>query len=894
MTQGLPERAPRWRRYLRFALFVRADVPAEVDDELAFHLAMRVERNIALGMSPDDARREAIERFGDVGSVRTALVDHDRRKHTARRRAEYVSDFVQDLKFGVRALRRSPAFTIAAALTLALGIGANTAIFSVVNAVVLQPLPYKQPDRLVTIGFGSTGEYFALRDRLRAIVDLAAWVPATHPVNVGGDAVRLNGVAVTTNLLPLLGVSPIVGHGFTTADGMYGNSNVVLISHAFWQREFAGAADVIGRKISIEGSPFTIIGVMPPTFHYPSDDVEYWQPIVVNPNNLGLIWGLGSRRMIGRLASNATLAQARTELQSVWPSLRRSNPLWDPGPGYRAHTAVTPLQTELVGSARALLWMLFGATLLVLLIACVNVANLLLARAVTRERELAVRAALGGGRGRLVRQLVTESLVLAALGAVAGVTLGWLAVRGLVAAMPAGIPRADEISMSGRALAFALTISIGTGLLFGLIPALRATRATSAGSQSSIAGSGRRATSGGSHLRVSGALVVGEIALAVMLVTASLLLVRSFAALRAIGPGFETTHVVAGRISVPYARFAADTQGVLAFYQNVLNRARALPDVRNAALIDHLPLAEPVWGIAARVQGQFEDFTRGLPMIDHMQIVTPGYFATMGIRVTRGRGFDDRDRGDAPWVAVVSQTVAKRFWPNGDAIGQRVGFPYASPWITIVGIVPDTKQDSLRDTSSASMYVPWAQASRRFTGEMWLVARTTGDPAATGTDIRRLVHEIDRAVPVSDVRTMNAVISDSVTKSRFTTLLVAAFALLALALGAVGIYGVMSYLVGERRHEMGIRIALGASRASVMRLVLRRAAWLAGVGAAIGIAGAVVETRSLRQWLYGVSAVDPVTFLIVPILFLAVAALASSAPALRATRADPATTLRDE
>jgi predicted permease len=379
-----------------------------------------------------------------------------------------------------------------------------------------------------------------------------------------------------------------------------------------------------------------------------------------------------------------------------------------------------------------------------------------------------------------------------------------------------------------------------------------------------------------------------------MLVTASMLLVRSFATLRAIAPGFETAHVVAARISVPGARFTADTQGVLAFYQNVLNRTQALPGVRDAALVDHLPLAEPVWGIATRVQGQFDDFTHSLPMIDHMQIVTPGYFATMGVRVTRGRAFDDRDRGNAPWVAVVSQSVARRFWPGGDAIGQRIGYPYASPWITIVGIVPDTKQDSLRDTSSASMYVPWAQASRRFTGELWLVARTAGDPAASGLAIRSLVHEIDRAVPVSDVRTMDGVISDSVTKSRFTTLLVAAFALLALALGAVGIYGVMSYLVGERRREMGIRIALGASRASVMRLVLRRAAWLAGAGAAIGLCGAMVVTRSLRQWLYGVSAIDPMTFLLVPILFLAVAALASSVPALRATRADPASTLREE
>ena len=865
--------------------------PRDVDEELAFHLQMRIERNIALGMSAEDARREAMERFGDVAGVRSALVDHGRRRESARRRTEYVAEFVQDVKFAARALRRSPAFTIAAVLTLALGVGANTAIFSVVDAVVLRSLPYHDPDRLVTLGDGSMGEYLALRDRLHAVVGLAAWTPTTNPVEVDGDATRLAGVAITINLLPLLGVSPAIGHGFTPADGAFGGANVVLISDALWRRDFAAAGNVVGRRMSIDGSPFTIVGVMPARFHYPSADVEYWRPYVLNRNNVGLLWGLGGKRIVGRLAPGATLAQARGEVKRVWPALRRSNPLWDPGPTYRADATVTPLQAAVVGSAPPRLWMLFGATLLVLLIACVNVANLLLARAMKRERELAVRAALGGGRGRLVRQLLTESTVLATLGAIVGAVLGWLALRALVGAST-GIPRADEISMNAGALVFALAISIATGLLFGVIPAFRATGAASA--SSGVAGTGRRATAGGAHFRISGALVAGEVALAVILAAASLLLVRSFAALRAISPGFETMNVVAARVSVPGARFTADPRGVIAFYDNLLDRTQSLPGVRGAALVDHLPLAQPVWGIAARVQGQFEDFTHSLPMISHMQIVTPGYFATMGIPVVRGRPFDARDDMNAPPVAVVSQSVARRFWPNRDAIGQRIGYPYASPWITIVGVVPDTKQDSLRDTSSASMYVPWAQAYGRFTGELWLVTRATGDPAASATAIRGLVHELDRAVPVSDVRTMGAVISDSVSASRFTTLLVAAFAALALTLGAVGIYGVMSYVVGERTREIGIRIALGATRTSVMALVVRRGLWLAGTGAAIGIFGALLAARLLRQWLYGVSTTDPLTFILVPPLFLAVGLLASSAPAFRATRADPVSALRDE
>ncbi len=879
-----------WRRYLRF---VRPDPAADVDDEIAFHIKMRVERNIALGMSPEDASRDAIERFGDHAPVREELVHHDQRQQVRAERAEYVSDFMRDIKLGARSLRRAPGFTIAAALTLALGIGANSAIFSVVNAVVLQPLPYAQPDRLVAVGQGSMGEYLGLRDRLRTIVDLAAWVPQAHPVDDGRDALRLNGVAVTTNLMPMLGAAPLVGHGFTAHDGTPGNNDVVLISYGLWRRQFASAPDVVGRKISIEGLPCTIIGVMPPSFHYPSDDVEYWQPYAINPANLGLMWGVGGKRFIGRLAPDATIDRARREVHSVWPSLRRTNPLWDPGADYRVNATAAPLKADLVGGSASLLWLLFGSTLLVLLIACVNVANLLLARATSRERELAVRAALGGGRGRLVRQLVTEGLVLAVIGATAGIAIGWAIVRGLVANMPAGIPRGNEISMNGPVLAFTLGVAVVTGILFSLAPALRATsagRSTSAG-----VGLGRRSTIGRSHARVSGVLVAAEVALAVLLVVASVLLVRSFVALGAIAPGFETTQIVAARISAPagkYGAYSSRTPRLLAFYEDVLRRAQAIPGVRSAALVDQLPLAAPVNGVAVRVQGQFEDAKHTLPFIQHMQTVSPGYFAAMGIPLLRGRAFDDNDGADQPPVAIVSRSVARQFWPNGDAVGKRLGYPFDSPWLTVVGVVPDTKQDSLRDTSNVSIYMPWSQRSLLVGSELWLVTRTVGDPAAAGAAIRRLVAEIDRSVPVSDVRTMDAVVADSMSGSRFTMLLVGAFALLALTLGAVGIYGVMSYLVSERTREMGIRIALGASAAGVVGLVVGRAARLAVAGTIVGIAAALVATRFLRDWLYGVSPTDPVTFSVVPLLFLGVAVLASYAPARRATRADPAAALR--
>lgn len=715
------DRAPRWRRYLRF---VRPNVPADVDDELAFHIQMRVERNVALGLTVDEARRDAIDRFGDVDAVRAALVRHDECEYATEQRAEYVADFVQDLRFGWRALRRTPAFTIAAALTLALGIGANTAIFSVLNAVVLRPLPYAHPDRLVTLGQGSSGEYLALRERLRTVTDLAEWDPTTDPVDDGRDALRLTGVAVTPNLMPLLGAAPMIGRGFTPNDGAVGNNHVLLLSAATWRRDFGGSHEVIGRKVTLGGLPYTIIGVMPPSFRYPSADIQYWRPYAIDRANIGLMWGVGGKQFVGRLAPNATLDQARHEVSTAWPSLRAANPIWDPGPDYRRDATVTPLKSNLVAASASLLWMLFGATLLVLFIACVNVANLLLARATARERELAVRAALGGGRGRLMRQLVTEGLLLSGGGAAAGVGLVGLTVHALVGGVATGLPRGDEIAVSGTALAFALVSSIATGIVFSVVPAIRATSAAAWASGSMF---GRRATASVSHTQVSSWLVGGEIALAVMLVAGSLLLVRSFAALRSIAPGFDPTHVVAARISAPEATYLPGSGRLASFYADVLDRARATPGIRDAALVDRLSLAAPIWGQAIRVQGQYEDVRHTLPYIDHLQTVTPGYFGTMRIPVPRGRAFTDDDRAGHPQVAIVSQSVARRFWPSGDALGKRIGYPFDSPWITIVGIVPDTKQDSLRDTSNVTIYMPWSQRTDKIgTTELWLVARTTG------------------------------------------------------------------------------------------------------------------------------------------------------------------------
>jgi predicted permease len=874
---------PRWRRYLRL---VRPNLTADVDDELRFHIDMRVERNIALGMPVDEARREALRRFGDVALVRDALVEHDKRKQDAEGRRELMADLAQDVRFGWRALRRAPAFAVAATVTLALGIGANAAIFSVVNAVVLRPLAYARPHELVIIGQGSGGEFVALRERLRSFSQIAAYAGQTHPIDDGREALRVEGAAITTNTLATLGVSPILGRGFAPDEERYGNNAVLILSYGLWQRRFGGSPDVIGKRVLVEGIPHTVIGVMPADFRFPTKDAQYWLPYAFNPANVGYHWAVGGKTFIGRLAPGVTEAQAQRELREVWPTLRNLNPLWQPGPEYRRDATVTPLQDHVVGSADELLWLLFGCVLLVLLIGCVNVANLLLARATARQRELSVRAALGGGRARLIRQLVTESLLLSGLGALLGVGFAYATVRWLVAVMPTGVPRAEEIAVDGSVLLFTSLIAVVIGVLFGSIPAVRATN----GGQLAVAGFGRRSTAGVSHQRVSGLLVAAEMALAVVLVIVATLLVRSFAALRTVDPGFRTEQVVAARVSPPASGYR-EPERLTALYTTVLERVSAIPGVRSAAAVDKLSLAQTVWGVAVRVEGQFEDATRPLPEIHHLQMVTARYFETMGIPV-RGRAFAEADRPDQVPVAIVSESVARRFWPNGDAIGKRIGYPFPSPWLTIVGVVPDTKQDSLSDTTAMSMYAPWRQRTRMSGGEMWVVARSDGNPSALGATIRRIVQEVDRSVPVSDVRTMDAVISDSLQRTRFTVLLVAGFAAAALLLGAVGIYGVMSYVVGQRTQEMGVRLALGAPASRVLALVVGRAAKLALAGAAVGLLAALAGTRSLGALLYGVSATDPLTFVAVPMLFLAVAVLASYAPARRATQADPVRALR--
>ena len=876
---------PRWRRYLRLT---KPNVSADVEDELSFHIDMRVQDNIRRGMSPEDAHREAIERFGAVDAVRETLVDHDRSQVSREERRAFFADLGQDIRFGMRSLRRAPAFAAAAILTLALGIGANTAIFSIVDALLLRPLPYARPHELVFIGGGSGGEYLALKERLHSFEEVATYSSRQLAIDDGRDVVRVPAVAVTPNFFRTLGVSPALGTGFAAENGVAGKNYVAVITHRLWQRQFGGAPDIIGKRVIIDQTPVTVIGVMDPDFHYPSNTTEVWFPGVFNPTNLGGHWAVQNTMMFGRVKPGISVEAARQDVKTTWPTLRRLNPLWDPGDQYALDANPVALQERMVGAPKTLLWVLLGCVTLVLLIACVNVANLLLARATAREREIAVRSAVGGGRARLIRQLITESVLLSIIGASLGVALAMAAVRWLVSIMPPGIPRVEEIAVNGTALLVTGGVAILTGLLFGIVPAIRATSP-----DAGLAMVGRRASKGVRHQRVAGALVAAEVALAVMLVIGAQLLVRSFAELRSVDTGFEASNVIAARISPPGASYTMqEPEKVTHFYNRILERLAALPGVKHVAAVDRLPIAGTVYGVAVKIEGKFEDGRKLLPEVQHLQAVTANYFSAMGISVKEGRAIDANDGPNAAPVAMVSEAMARKFWPGESAIGKRVSYPFPYAWLTVVGVVPDVRQDSLRDTVGMSMFVPWEQRTRMSFTEMWVIVRTTGNPGALASSIRSIVKDIDRTVPVSDVRTMDEVIERSMQRDRFLMIMVGLFAVAALLLGTIGIYGVMSYLVSQRTQEMGVRIALGASTGSVIGMVVRRGAIMASIGAAAGVVGALWATKPLASLLYGVSATDPSTFASVPVLFLLVALLASLVPASRATRVDPVKALR--
>jgi len=860
------------------ALFRRDAVDRDMDDEIRFHIDMETEEGIRAGLSREEARRRALIAFGGVQRFRE--------EGREARGVSAIEDLLMDLRYGARTLWRSPGFTLVALVTLALGVGANTAVFSVVNGILLRPLPYPEPESLISVWDGghSRAEFTRVRDQNQTLESTAAYMDRVR-FSLSGDGApaRLMGTQATADVFRVLRVNPLLGRGLAPGDDVPGNDRVVVLSHHLWADRFGADSSILGRSLDLDGVTRAVIGVMPRGFGFPTPDTELWVPLLLDETWRGF-WGAYGHFIIGRLKAGVTREQVRQDLTSIAAALRAENPYWKPGADYLTQINVSPLHERVVGGSRRLLLVLLGAVGMILLIACANVANLLMARGAARQREMAIRATLGAARRRIVRQLVTESLFLAVLGGAAGLGLAAGGVRVLTSLLPPNTPRLADIAINGPVLAFTAGLAILTGLLFGVAPALRSSGAAltpALGEGSGRAGSGVR------QRRLAGALVSGEIALAVVLAIGAGLLIRSFSALMRVEPGFRTQQVVSARISPPAARYAgADRQRD--FYRQLLERLEGSPGVADAALTSQLPFDQSDDIMAMWVDGYTTDPNR--LEVFGLRHVTPEFFRVMGIPLLQGRMFSGADHGGAAAVALVDEIAARRYWRGKDPTLGRIRYPWPA-WLSVVGVVGAVKNNDLKADPYPVFYVPFDQSP---TTSVALVARTTGEPAVATTAIRVAVAALATDVPVSDEQTMEQLIGESVAQPRFAGALLLTFALLALLLGAVGTYGLMAFAAHRRTREIAIRMALGARARDVLATVVREGAVLTGLGVGAGLALALGLTRFLRGLLFGVSPTDPITFVAVPALLAAVALLASYLPVRKVTRVDPMIAIRSE
>ena len=797
---------------------------------------------------------------------------------------------LQDLRYAARVLRKSPMFAAVAILTLALGIGANTAIFSVVNAVLLRPLPYARADRLVTVWqdmrarggpadeWATPGNYADWRIE-RALFDEIAVIAGWRPTLVGpAEPEPVPGEQVSHEYFTVLGVRPALGRTFTAADDVPNAARVVVLSDGLWRRHFAASTDVVGKTVVLSGQPHEIIGVLPPGFRpIVAANAELWRPLRVNiatPSRGAVVL-----RTIARLPDGLSYDAAQAAAGVVARRLEALHPDFNDKTGIN----VIPLQERVVGDIRSGLFALLGAVAFVLLIACANIANLVMARASSRGREIAVRVALGAGRGRVIRQLLTESCLLAALGGVAGLAVGWWAIDALIAIAPAHTPRLGEVRLDWRVLTFVAWLSVVTGVLFGLMPALQ-------GSRRDVVQPLKDATRGSVTTAGRGvrrALIAAEVALALMLLTGSGLLLRTFVHLRATSLGFDPANTLVGFVNPPSAGGYDTAAKQRAFYDQVLERAQALPGVRRAALASVLPLSGDS-DMSMRIEGRPPASWSREPTTWY-RLVSADYFETMGMTIRRGRGFADHP--SAPSI-VVNETFARTYFPNDDALGRRVRFGGDdSPWFSVVGIVADGKARGAREPSIVETFIPYWQ---RTEPGMNVVLRTAGDPARLAAPLRQLVASVDRSVPVAGITTLDELVGESIEQPRFLASLAGAFAGLALMLAAIGIYGVMAYVVSQRTGEIGVRMALGATSTEVFRLVLGDGLRLTALGVALGVAGSLAIGRALKTLLFGVGSGDLATLAGTAALLLVIAVIACFVPARRAMRVDPMAALRAE
>jgi putative ABC transport system permease protein len=867
-------------------LLRKEELDQSLADELAFHLEKQVEQNLAAGMPPEEARHAALRTFGGVEQVKERCRDV--------RRVGYLENFAQDVRYGLRQFRRAPGFTLVAVLTLALGVGANTAIFSVVDAVLLRPLPYKDPSSLVwateRFPFNHGGsnvvspDYIGWQDRNQVFEQIGAF-GGTSGANLTGvdQPARVSVTSVTVGLFPMLGVQPIAGRMFLPAEGKQGRDHVALLNETLWRSQFGADPHILGKTIKLDDAAYTVVGITPANLRSPTADV--WTPMALDSE----VFSPQSPRwfiltVVGRLKRGVDIANAQADLQVVTKQMSREYPPQAAKFRENARVEVIPLHDLLVRDVRPLLLILPGAAGFVLLIACVNVANLVLSRGVVRSREMAVRSALGARRGRLVRQLLTECLLLAVSGGALGCLAGFWGTDFLRQLIPSRLP--SDVHLDLRVLAFSAAIAVASVLAFGFIPALMASR--TGASEALKEGSSGAGTLPATH-RLRSLMSAAEIALSLIMLAGAGLMARSFLRLTEVELGFDPHGLLMATVARPDVA-NQDSQQFGSFFRDALERVQHLPGVKEAAVVEQYPLGPPSNG-TLRLGVQGREVGR-LPKVVLITAVSPDYFHVMRMRVLAGRTFDGGDAQGTPNVAIVTESLAQMVFAGRSTLGQRVSFGSdPAPWREVVGVVADARNDTLEEEPAPEIYVPYLQQPPF---RMTFAVRTEAEPQSLTAAVRKAVAGIDKNQPLSEAATMDEIIGRSVAPRRFRMLLLGLFALLALVLAAVGTYGVIAYTCNQRTHEFGVRLALGAEQGDILKLVVRQGIMLALIGVGVGIGGAYALTRFMASLLYGVKPTDPLTFTAVSLVLMIVTVLASYLPARRAMKVDPMVALRHE
>jgi predicted permease len=879
---------PRMTQRLR-SLFRRNTVERELDQELRFHVERQVGENISAGMTREEARHAALRDFGGVEQFKEECRDE--------RRVGLIEILVQDARYALRTLIKNPGFAFFTVAILAAGIAANTSIFSIADAVLLRPLPYRDAGRLVMIWEDATsygfprdtpapGNFADWRSRNEVFEDVAA-ASFGGSFNLTGDGSpeEITGRGVTASLFSVLGASPALGRDFRGEDDVPGADGVVILSHGLWIRRFAGNTEVIGREILLNNKKYNVVGVMPRGFQFPNREAQLWVPAQFTKETLAN-HGSHFLEVVARLKPGVSLPRANANLAAIAQKLAEEHP----DSNAKVGAFAVPLREELAGDLRLAILVLLGAVCFVLLIACANVANMLLARATGRKRELAMRLALGATRGRIVAQLLTESVLLALLAGAAGLLLSLGGTQFLSHLIPQGFSPLVGTGIDRRVLLFTIAVSLSTGILFGILPALRISRLNLVGSLKQ--GGGQSGVgSGGQRLRDT--LVVAEVALAIVLLTGASLMIRSFENLAHLDPGFRPDHVLVMRTSLPRPKYGDFVQRS-SFYTQVLARVGSLPSVVATGYTTWVPLTNPGGATGITIEGRPQPGA-GQTLIPNARIVSSDYMRAVGMKLIEGRLFGRQDGAETSLVALINQTMARNYWPGENPVGKRFkngSYEATSPWITIAGIVGDVHQAGLDLPARPEMYLPYQQ--QNFFSPDWLAVRTSGDPMHLAETIRQEIWAVDKEQPVAGMTLLEDLVDENLAPRRIQASLLGGFAGLALLLATLGIYAVLSFAVTQRTQEIGIRVALGAHRRDVLRMVLSHGLKLFLVGAVLGLVAALMLSRTLEHLLYGVSASDPISFAAVIFLLGGVTLLACYIPARRATRVDPLVALRYE